>query len=118
MGQLQYFGIESFRLQPVRCSQGTRNLLGLLYIALLRTLVASDQKNHQLPAPLGVVHAVTGSCIDTQFRNAIRQIAVITRMAFSEPTDTGQDASACGYVLESVNPCRELTGTLDLHGEM
>lgn len=55
------------------------------------------------PAALAVVHAVTRSCIDTQFRNAIRQTAVITRMAFSEPTDTGQDASAPNYVLESVN---------------
>jgi len=45
-------------------------------------------------------------------------MAVITRMAFGEPTDAGQDASACSYVLESVNPCRELTGTLDLHGKM
>jgi len=89
MGQLRYFSIESFRLQQVRCSQGTRNLLGLLYIALLRTLVASNQENHQLPAALGVVNAVTRSCIDTQFRNAIRQIAVITGMAFSEPVEAG-----------------------------
>jgi hypothetical protein len=37
-------------------------------------------------------------------------------MTFGEPTDAGQDASARGYVLESVNPCRELAGTLDLHG--
>jgi hypothetical protein len=80
------------------------------------SFVASDQKNQQLPAALGVVQAVARPCIDTQFGNTVPQIAVITRMAFSEPTDTGQDASACGYVLESVNPCRELTGTLDLHG--
>lgn len=89
---------------------------GLLDIALLRTFVASDQENHQLPAALGVVHAVARSRIDTQFGNTVPQIAVITRMTFGEPTNAGQDASARGYVLESVNPCRELAGTLDLHG--
>jgi hypothetical protein len=115
MEQLQYFGIDSFRLQPVRRSQGAQSPWPFRYRVAV-SFVTSDQKNQQLPAALGASTGGSPACIDTQFGNTVPQIAVITRMAFGEPTDAGQDASACGYVLESVNPCRELTGTLDLHG--
>ena len=71
---------------------------GLCNIPALRRLIATDKQQQKAGAAYRVVNAVARSRIDLEFRDAVAELSMLTRVAVKQTINSNLNPGAAGQI--------------------